>query len=144
MDFDTYWKSLVGRVYQQKELLTGPEERLYRLTCIYGETMVDGVEAYFDRRHAEFPADMDALIEHGFADIAADFRQAREVMFGDIELTDVSVLPIICRLLDEDEADQPILEEINRIYDRLITRLPDVIDVRDKIGVENGLFEGKS
>lgn len=141
MDFDTYWKNLLDRVYKQKEVLTGPEEQLYRLTCIYGETMVDGVEAYFERRYAEFQADMDTLVDHGFTDVAADFLKAREVMFGNVTLTEESVVPIISRLLKEGEEDQPILKEINRIYDRLITRLPDVLDVRDRIGVENGLFE---
>ena len=44
MDFDSYWKDLTHRVHQEKAVLTGPEELVYRLTCIYGETMVDGVE----------------------------------------------------------------------------------------------------
>ena len=84
---------------------------------------------------------MQALIDHGFTDVATDFQKARELMFGDVTLTEDSVMPVISRLLEEDTADRPILDEISRIHDRLITRLPDVLDVRNRIGLENHLFE---
>jgi hypothetical protein len=140
MDFDTYWSDLVDRVYNRQETLAGPEELLYRLTCIYGETVVDGLEAYFDRRYAEFDKDMTALCEQGFEEISSDFREARRVMFGSMPLTKASVTPVILELLDEDEAVMPLLAKVNEIYDRLIVSLPRVLDARDCIGIENGYF----
>ena len=70
MDYDEYWHGLVDRVYREQAELHGDEERFYRLSCIYGETMVDGIEAYFERRFGEFPADMDALRSAGFGELA--------------------------------------------------------------------------
>ncbi len=64
MNFDSYWKDLIHRVYRQKAALHGPEDVLYRLTCIYGETMVDGVEAYFERRYDEFERGMSASVTY--------------------------------------------------------------------------------
>lgn len=141
MDFDTYWKNLIRRVYDEQVVLRGAEERLYRLTCIYGETMVDGLEAYFERRFDEYESDMAALHEHGFSDIAADFAKAREVMFGDSPLTEDNIVPVLNSLLNEDESPATEIQQIAGIYSRLIERLPEVLDCRDKIGVDNGLFE---
>jgi hypothetical protein len=140
MDFDTYWTDLVDRVYHRKEVLRGSDELVYRLTCIYGETMVDGIEAYFERRGDEYDRDMAVLMEQGFADISDNFREARRVMFGDSPLNESTITPVLERLLDEDETLEPMQREIDEIYDRLIERLPKVLERRDEIGVANGLF----
>jgi hypothetical protein len=140
MDFDTYWRNLVDRVYRQKDVLRGPEELVYRLTSIYGETMVDGIEAYFERRFDEYGRDIAVLMENGFTDIAADFGEARQVMFGESPLNEATITPVLDRLLDEDEALECIRRQIEAIYDRLIERLPELLGRRDEIGKANGLF----
>jgi hypothetical protein len=140
MDIDAYWKLLVVRVHHKKERLCGPEELVYRLTCIYGETMVDGIEAYFERRFDEYDRDIEVLTEFGFSDIAADFGQARSIMFGDAPLNKATIAPVIDRLLDEDESTENERRQIGVIYDRLIERLPELLERRDEIGVANGLF----
>lgn len=144
MDFDTYWTDLVDRVYHRKEVLRGSDELVYRLTSIYGETMVDGIEAYFERRCDEYDRDMAVLKEHGFAEIADDFDKARRVMFGDAPLNESTITPVLDRLLDEDETLEPMQREIDEIYDRLIERLPDLLERRDEIGRVNGLFDAAS
>ena len=141
MDFDSYWKDLIDRVYHRKEELRGADELVYRLTSIYGETMVDGIEAYFERRCDEYERDMATLQEHGFADIAADFAKAQRVLLGDTPLTQETIEEIVDRLLSEDEVLVSVSEQISVIYDRLIPRLPDLLDRRDEIGVAHGLFE---
>jgi hypothetical protein len=135
-NFDSYWKNLVDRVYHKQEVLRGAEGLVYRLTCIYGETMVDGIEAYFERRWDDYEQDIAALQENGFADIAADFAEARRVLLGDLPLTEESINPVLDRLLKDGRSEQ-----IDVIYDRLIDRLPELLDRRDEIGVANGLFE---
>lgn len=140
-DFDTYWQRLIDRVYNQREVLRGAEELVYRLTCIYGETMVDGIEAYFERRCDEYERDMAALKENGFADIATDFAEARRALFGDLPLTDEAINPVLDRLLRDDTDLEVERKQIHAIYDRLIDRLPELLDRRDAIGVANRLFE---
>lgn len=140
MDFDTYWKGLIEQIYRQGYKPKGAEEDLYRLTCIYGETMVDGIEAYFGRRYGEFDADMEVLVRYGFIDIASDFQNPKDAMFGDLHLVKEVVTPVVTRLLDDREEDKPILEELRRIYLRLIEALPNLIDARDRIGAENRFF----
>ena len=141
MDFDTYWNDLIDRIYNQKIKLQGAEADLYRLTCIYGETMVDGVEAYFERRYEEYDTDMKLLSRFGFNSIASDFHQVKTIMFGDEEMTKEVVIPVVDRLLEEYENDKHILEKINEIYDRLIDSLPSILKVRDQIGVDNNFYE---
>ncbi|MCA8988875.1 MAG: hypothetical protein KDA78_14595 [Planctomycetaceae bacterium] len=141
MDFETYWRNLIHRVYVEQEELRGPEERLYRLSCIYGETMVDGVEAYFERRFDEYDSDIAALNESGFQHIAADFAEARNVMFGESPLMKDLIDPVVCSLLNEDKSVANEMEKIATIYSRLIDSLPDLLDCRDRIGLENQLFE---
>lgn len=141
MNFDEYWSHLIKRVYHQHETLTGVEEQLYRLTCILGETMVDGVEAYFERRWREFLTDQQALQRAGFADVAADYQAARRVMFGGAELTESLVDITVERLLEETDDVQPTLTEIGVIYDRLIARAPEVMDYRYQLGLDHGLYE---
>jgi hypothetical protein len=141
MDFDSYWHDLIDRVYKEQAVLRGAEELVYRLTSIYGETMVDGIEAYFERRYEEYERDINALKENGLLDVAADFDEARQVMFGNLPLTESSITPVLDRLLEENESVESTLEKIGEIYDRLIEKLPRVLDRRDEIGVENGLFQ---
>lgn len=141
MDFDSYWKDVIDRVYHRNEPLAGPEELVYRLTCIYGETMVDGIEAYFERRYDEYEADLRALRDIGFSEITADFDEARQVMFGDLPLTESSITPVVDQLLQQDETVEGISEQVGVIYDRLVERLPRVLERRDEIGVVNGLFQ---
>lgn len=141
MDFDAYWKNLVDRVYHQREVLRGADELVYRLTSIYGETMVDGIEAYFERRCDEYVQDMSALKEHGFADIAADFAEARRVLLGDAPLTQDTIGDVIDRLFSDDETLAAERGQIDIIYKRLIERLPDLLNRRDEIAVANGLFD---
>lgn len=83
MDFEEYWSDLVDRAGEFGEGLDGVEERVFRLTCIYGETMVDGIESYFARRWSQVDADARALRETGFPDVAAEFAAARRLIFRD-------------------------------------------------------------
>lgn len=140
MDFDRYWEQLIHRVYEKNEVLKGPEELVYRLTCIYGETMVDGIEAYFERRHDEYDRDMMTLKDHGHTQIAEEFAQAREVMLGDAPLTAETIEPIVTQLLEEGDDVQEQLQQLRIIYERLIEQLPSLLSTRDEIGVRNGLF----
>jgi hypothetical protein len=141
MNQDAYWKSLVGRVYGRGKPLSSAEDRFYRLSCIFGETMVDGLEAYFDRRFEEFDLDMAALVSSGFRDIQLDYLEAKNLLFGAAPLSKAVVASVVSRLLDEKEEDRILLEKLGTIYDRLITRLPEVATFRDVFGVENALYE---
>ena len=87
MNFDVYRHQLVHRVYDQNEVLHGKEALFFRWSCIYGETMVDGIEEYFARRFPEFEADMEALHLAGFDDLVPEFRKVRILMFGDSHST---------------------------------------------------------
>lgn len=140
MNFDEYWHRLVHRVHTGKEVLRGNEEVFYRLSCIYGETMVDGIEAYFDQRFAEFDADMDDLRATGFSDVASDFRHARTLMFGDALLDEQTVQHIIFKLLEETEETRPVLDELDKIYRRLIPRLEALADYKYEFGVREKLY----
>jgi hypothetical protein len=141
VDFDSYWSDLVDRVEDRQEALTGPEELVYRLTCIYGETMVDGIESYFERRFEEYDRDLETLRNHGFPALAADFAEARRIMFGTSPLTEAEIAPLLERFLEEDEALRDQARQLQAIYGRLVERLPDLLDYRDRIGVQAGLFE---
>jgi hypothetical protein len=72
--FDAYWTQIVKRVYEDHEALCGKEELFYRWSCIFGETMVDGIEAYFERRFDQFDADMSALRVAGFPHVAYKYQ----------------------------------------------------------------------
>jgi hypothetical protein len=141
VDFDSYWSDLVDRVEERREVLIGPEEIVYRLTCIYGETMVDGIESYFERRFEEYDRDLEALKNHGFPALAADFEEARRIMFGTSPLTEAEIAPVLERFLDEDESFRDQTRQLQAIYGRLVESLPDLLDYRDRIGVEEALFE---
>ncbi|HYO64415.1 MAG TPA: hypothetical protein VER08_12340 [Pyrinomonadaceae bacterium] len=140
MDFDEYWPSLVNRVYGEREELRGDEERFYRLSCIYGETMVDGIEAYFERRFDEFETDMDALRAAGFGELASEFQRARELLFGSAPLEREAVEAVTTRLLDEMAETEPVLAEIGRIYDRVIPEMERLEDYKYAFGLAAGLF----
>lgn len=140
MDFDAYWKRLVDRVYKEKEELTGPDAVFYRLTSIRGETMVGGMESYFERRHEEFEADMQLLEELGFSDLAKDFRDARTVMFGNKALSREEMEEIHMQFLEEDPSLEAAQNQINAIYRRVIEKIDALDDYRMDYGVKNGLF----
>jgi hypothetical protein len=141
MNFDCFWKNLVQRIYTGGEALTGAEDTVHRLTCIYGETMVDGVESYFERRFREYARDMELLAECGFGDIASDFSEAKNLLFGMAPLSETVVMPVIDRLLDEKDEDRATLVALGAIYDRLISRLPLVLACRDRYAHERQLYE---
>jgi hypothetical protein len=140
--FNEYWKSLVHRVYDRHERLEGSEALFYRLSCIYGETMVDGIEAYFERRFQEFDADMDALAAMGFADLASEFGMARRLMFGDLPLDQLIVEEGIERFSAWEEADEEHLAivELGEIYDRVIPQLEELEDSKYRLGVAEGFY----
>ena len=141
MDSDKYWKNLIDRVYRQHERLQGDEDLFYRLSCIYGETMVDGIESYFERRFNEYEMDMKALTQCGFANIAADFSEARNVMFGVAPLEESLVTRINVELLNEDPSVSPTLIKLKVIYERLVQALEDLADYKYKFGLERGFYE---
>jgi hypothetical protein len=140
--FDDYWKSLIDRVYKQHQQLEGQEALFYRLSCIYGETMVDGIEAYFERRFKEFDADMRALESIGFADVASDFDQARQRMFGDVPLEQSTVEEAIDKFSAWEEADEehPAIIQLGEIYRRLIPRLEELDEHKFKLGAGEGFY----
>lgn len=140
MDFDEYWHGLVDRVHHGRAALSGDEERFYRLSCIYGETMVDGIEAYFERRFDEFAADMEALLSAGFGELAGEFELARKLLFGSAPLDRETVEATITRLLDETEETEPVLSEIGKIYARVIPQCERLADYKYSFGLAAGLF----
>lgn len=141
MDFDTYWKNLIDRIYTRNETLQSDEALFYRLSCIYGETMVDGIEAYFERRYNEFEIDMKALTQCGFENIAIEFRKARKIMFGDVLLDEPFVKQVVSDLLDERPAVSPIVNAINVIYEDLIKALDELDEYKYRFGLEKGFYE---
>ena len=140
MDFNEYWLSLVNRVYREQAELKGDEERFYRLCCIYGETAVDGIESYFERRFDEFVADMDALHREGFGKLASEFELARKLLFGSTPLDSESVEATIMRLSDEEEESAPVLAELSKMYDQIIPQLEQLADYKYSFGLVVGLF----
>jgi hypothetical protein len=140
MNFDEYWEGLVNRVYGEEAELRGDEERFYRLSCIYGETMVDGIESYFERRFDEFPADMEALRGEGFGELASEFGLARELLFGSAPLDREIVEATITRLLEEAEETAPVLAEIREVYGRIIPQMRRLAEHKHSLGLAAGLF----
>ena len=139
MDFDQYWKNLIHRVHRQRAVLVGNEEVFFRLSCIYGETMVDGIESYFERRFDEFAPDMIALRNVGFGELASEFELARRLLFGSAPL-DRKTVEARIMLLDETEQSTPILAEIDKIYDRIIPQLEELADYKHSFGLKAALF----
>jgi hypothetical protein len=140
MNPETYWRQVVHRVYDQHEILHGKEELFYRWSCIYGETMVDGIEAYFERRFTEFEADMAALRLAGFDDIASEFQKTRTLMFGNSALGETAVENRITELMTESEEVQPVLAEIDKIYRRVIPRLEELAKYKYEYGLREHLY----
>jgi hypothetical protein len=103
--------------------------------------MVDGLESYFERRFEEFDLDMEALGSSGFPDVRLDYVEAKNLLFGVASLTQPAVASVVSRLLEEREEDRELLAKLGVIYDRLITRLPEVAAFRDDFGVERGFYE---
>jgi hypothetical protein len=141
MNFEEYWGSLVNRVHVGREELRGDEERFLRLSCIYGETAVDGIEAYFGRRFDEFDADMAALRGAGLSELASEFERARKLLFGSAPLGRETVEATTVRLLDETEESKPVLVEIGKIYQRVIPQLDLLADYKYSFGLAAGLFD---
>ena len=141
MNFETYWKQLVDRVYDRHEVLSGKEELFYRWSCIYGETMVDGIEAYFDRRFDQFDADMDSLRAAGFSDVTSKYQQARKLMFGDKPLKRDLVEDTVEKLLTDESNDvQRTLTKLDKIYRQLIPRLEELADHKYEFGLRERLY----
>jgi hypothetical protein len=140
MNLDAYWTELVNRIYHQKEVLKGNEELYYRWSVIVGDTLRDGIESYFERRYEEFEADMAALQTAGFPEIAAEFQQARQVMFGESPLDSEVVERVIQDLLDETDEALPISAEIDVIYRRLIPRLETLSEYKHEFGLREKLY----
>ncbi|QDU03297.1 hypothetical protein V6x_30090 [Gimesia chilikensis] len=140
MDSDEYWKSLVERVYHQHETLVGVEETYYRLSCIYGETMVDGVQSYFERRVQEYQKDMTSLVEHGFQPIADEYNAAKSIMFGPDDLTTESVDELIDRMCEDEDLDSRIDQQLGPVYDRLTEQLEDLNEYIYQFGIRHQLY----
>jgi hypothetical protein len=140
MDFEEYWTRLIDRVYREKAELDGDEECFYRLSCIYGETVVDGIESYFERRFGDFPADMEALRSEGFDELASEYEAARDVLFGSAPMDQGTIEATVMRLLDEAEESEPVLAELGKIYDRLIPQLERLAEYKYSFGLAAGLF----
>jgi hypothetical protein len=116
MNFDDYWRSLVKKVHDEQIQLQGDEEQFWRLSCIYGKSMVDGIEAYFDRRFDEFEADMQALRQAGFGELASEYEAVRILMFGAAPLERCFVETTVMKLLDEPpELEHPRMKSIKSI-----------------------------
>jgi hypothetical protein len=143
MNFDAYWHQLVNRVLIHHEELQGSEALFYRWSCIYGETMVDGIESYFERRFDQFDADKAALRAAGFADVAQDFDEARQAMFGSAQLDRELVELTVRRLLEESAAVQPTLRLIGRIYERMIPRLEELAEHKYEFGLREHLYSDR-
>jgi hypothetical protein len=155
LNFDTYWEKLIGKVYvsntgvlNQNYLneLSPNDLIFYQLTCIRGETMVDGVEAYFERRFDEFESDMNLLKTVGFQDLAEKYFQVKKIMFGENEMKKEFIENFFDKyysLLCEDENYRAGWE--NEI-DKLSLEIMDIImerfdDYRMEFGIENELFK---
>lgn len=127
MDFYEYWKLLVVRVFHEQEVLVGVEDIFYRLSCIYGETMVDGIQSYFERRVDEYKKDRTVLREHGFGNIADEFEVAKLIMFGEGELTPEGVEQVFDQYYQDEKLEDRIDQQLGPTYDRLIEQL-DVLN----------------
>ena len=141
--FDQFWERLVHRVHHQHERLQGQEALFFRLSCIYGETMVDGIEAYFERRFGEYEADMEALASVGFSDVAAEFGHARRLMFGELPLERSTVDVVLDKFADWEDSGEAHAElvQLDQIYGRVIPRLEQLAVHRFQLGVDAGLYQ---
>ncbi|QDT26650.1 hypothetical protein Enr10x_19600 [Gimesia panareensis] len=140
MNSDEYWKMLVERVYHQQEELVGIEETYYRLSCIYGETMVDGIQSYFERRVQEYQKDMTTLVDHGFKPVADEYANAKSIMFGQNDLTPESVDEFYDRMCEDEDLDNRIDQQLGPVYDRLIEQLEDLNEYIYQFGIKHQLY----
>ena len=140
ISFDEYWCSLIHRVYHGRETLQGVEDSFYRLSCIYGESMVDGIESYFDRRWQEFEKDMHALSEAGFNDIAIEYRAISAELYGGAELSQALIDSVAECLRKQSAPWQAAQRNIDAMYDRVIPRLDTLVNYRDQLGLSAGLY----
>jgi hypothetical protein len=102
--------------------------------------MVDGIEAYFERRFGEFAADMNALRTAGFGKLASEYESARKLLFGATPLDWGTVEATVTRLLDETEESEPVLAELSKIYERVIPQLERLAGYKYSFGIAAGLY----
>lgn len=140
MNQEDYWKNLVDRVYQDHEVLEGNEKDFYRLSFIYGETMVDGIEAYFERCFNEFEFDINLLQRIGFGQLASEFESARILLFGTEPLSR-KIVETTVENLYEKNASKIILEKLDEIYERIIPQLEQLADYRNSFGLKEKLYQ---
>jgi hypothetical protein len=140
LSFDEYWEKIINKVFHSKEELSANDLLFYRLTCIRGEIMVDGIESYFERRFDEFKNDMNLLNEIGFKDIAEILYIIKRKMFGENELNEEIVNEIVEKLLDEDPNYMEIQNEINKSYLEIIEKIDRLDKYRMEYGIKNKLF----
>jgi hypothetical protein len=140
MHFDEYWAGLVERVHRGGVQLHGDEAMVWRLSGIRGDQYVGGFAAFFGERWREFDADMDALSEADFDDVAAAYREVRRILFGKAELDDDVVTEGLDRWNDE-QIPAEESERVDQLYELVGQRLDALEDYRDELGVRAGLFE---
>lgn len=140
MNQEDYWENLVNRVYQKHEILQGNEKDFFRLSCIYGETMVDGIEAYFERCFNEFEFDINLLKRIGFIQIASEFESAQKLLFGTEPLSRKIVETTIENLYERNDS-KIILEKLDEIYERIISQLEQLADYRNTFGLKAKLYQ---
>jgi hypothetical protein len=136
MNYDEYWERLVDRVHRGKETLHGDEDVFRRLTMIRRETHIGGIQTYFDERFSEFEEDMQALEAVGLHHIAAVYRRARTLLYGDALLTAATVFA----WLDRDDADEEpsgLAEVRNEVW----PLLDELEDVTDRFGLKAGFYD---
>ena len=144
MKFDEFWGKLVDKAVSDVDSLSEEEATFYRLTCIRGETMVDGIEAYFERRFSDYEKDMATLEEHGFKDLANDYRHAKSIMYGDNHLTEELVEDISEKLLDEDPSMEDVQQKIDEKYQKIIDKTEKLDEYRIDFGIKKGFFEDEA
>ena len=149
MTFDEYWENLFEKIYDQKSglklsklktNLSKADLTLYRLTCIRGETMVNGIEAYFEQRFEEFENDMNILKEIGFQSLAEKYYNVKKIMFDEKEFTRQNFVKIFDGLLNEEPEYIIMQEKIDKMYSNVIAEIGKLDDYRLEFGIKNGLF----
>jgi hypothetical protein len=151
LTFDEYWDNLIRKIYVPR---TGKENQnalkelstndliFYRLGCIRGETTVDGVQAYFERRFNEFESDMKLLTENGFQDLAEKYYRVKMIMFGENILTEEFIDEYFEEYYSSDNDEME--KEIDDVSMEIIKIIEERFDnYRIEFGIKNGLFRGE-
>lgn len=103
--------------------------------------MVDGIEAYFERRFDEFDLDMNAIRSAKFDELASEFELASNLLFGTLFLNQELVETTISGLLKETRDSKLALEELDKIYERIIPQLENLTEYNYSFGLTTGLFK---